>query len=151
MSTVKKGELNIRPMERKDVDVVLAIDRRSSPTRSILTRRELTAYDPGGAFDLSFVAEVNSKVVGFVLARLTYVGMPVTEVGVIHTLVIDPEHRRQGISTRLLSALSSCCETEGIGQLRAVVNERDPQLKSFFEKLGFRRSELINYIKTFGC
>jgi len=149
MSAMKKDEIKIRPMERKDIDAVLAIDRRISLTQSVLTRRELIACDPGGPLDLSFVAEADNKIAGFVLARLTYVGIPVAEVGVIHTLLVDPDYRKQGISTKLISTLSSVCQTEGISQLRAVVNERDTQLKNFFEKMGFWRSELINYAKTF--
>jgi len=149
MSAMKKGEVTIRPMERKDIDAVLAIDRRISLTQRVLRRRELIACDPGGPLDLSFVAEADNKIVGFVLARLTYVGVPVTEVGVIHTLLVDPDYRKQGISNKLISTLSSVCQTEGISQLRAVVNERDTQLKNFFEKMSFRRSELINYVRTF--
>ena len=69
MYAMEKGEvdINIRPMERKDIDAVLAIDRRISPTRSIFTRRELSACDPGGPLDLSFVAEVENETVGFIL------------------------------------------------------------------------------------
>jgi N-acetylglutamate synthase-like GNAT family acetyltransferase len=149
MSTMKKGEVNIRPMERRDIDGVLAVERRTNPAQSVLARRELTACEPGGTLDLSFVAEANNKIVGFVLARLTYAGMPVSEVGVIQTLAVDPDYRLQGISAKLLSALSSCCQTEGVSQLRAVVSEQAAELKDFFEKMGFCRSELINYIKTF--
>lgn len=151
MGSMEKGEvdIHIRPMERKDIDAVLAIDRRISLTRSIFTRRELSACDPGGPLDLSFVAEVENKTVGFVLARLAYVGIPVTEVGIIQAVAVDPDYRREGIGARLLNTLSSCCQSEGISQLRVVINERDTQLKDFFENLGFRRSELVNYTKTF--
>jgi len=151
MRATEKGEVNIhiRPMERKDIDAVLAIDRRINPTRSIFTRRELSACDPGGQLDLSFIAEVENEVVGFVMARLAYVGIPVAEVGIIHAVAVDPDYQREGIGARLLSTLSSCCQTEGISQLRVVINERDTQLKDFFENLGFRRSELVIYTKTF--
>jgi len=148
MSTMGKADINIRPMERKDVDGVLAVVRRISPAESVLTRRKLIAYDPGGPLDLSFLAEVNNEIVGFVLARLAYVGVPVAEVGIIHTLVVDHDYQRQDIGTRLLSTLSRCCQTEGVSQVRAVVDERDVWLRKFFEKMGFHHSELIIYAKT---
>jgi hypothetical protein len=41
---------------------------------------------------LSFVAEIEEEVIGFVLARLAYLGMPVAEVAVISILVVDPHY-----------------------------------------------------------
>ena len=55
----------------------------------------MVAADPGGALDLSFVAEVDGKVIGFILARLTYVGVPFIELAVIQGVAIDPDYQRQ--------------------------------------------------------
>ncbi len=76
-------------------------------------------------------------------------GIPVTEVGTIQAVAVDPDYRGEGIGTGLLSTLSSCCQSEEISQLRVAINECDTRLKDFFENLGFRRSELVNYTKTF--
>ena len=149
MNAVEKDNVNIRPMKRGDISSILAMFKKMGDARGTLTYKDLINSDLGGALDLSFVAEVENKTVGFVLARLAYVGIPVTEVGIIQAVAVDPDYRREGIGARLLSALSSCCQSEGISQLRVGVNERDTQLKGFFENLGFRRSELVNYTKTF--
>jgi ribosomal-protein-alanine N-acetyltransferase len=148
MSTKEKGSVNIRRMMRSDIDSVLAIDQRISGG-GLITYKDMVAVDPGGALDLSFVSEAENKVVGFVLARLTYVGVPFIEVAVIQAIVVDPDYQRRGIASRLINTLLSHCHAEGINSIRAIVNEHNADLKRFFQRLGFHRSELVNYTKTF--
>jgi len=151
MGAIEKGTANIRRMARSDIDAVLAIDRKISGGRGLITYKDMVAADPGGALDLSFVSEVGGQVVGFILARLTYVGVPFIEIAVIQALVVDPDYQRRGIATRLVYALLGHCHTEGVrvNTIRAVVDKRNAELRRFFERLGFRRSELINYTRTF--
>jgi len=149
MSTMEKGTINIRRMGRGDIDAVLAIDRKISGGRGLITYRDMVDADPGGALDLSFVSEVEGQVVGFILARLTYVGVPFIELAVIQAVVVDPDYQRRGIASRLVNALLGHCHAEGINTIRAVLDERNTELRRFFERQGFRRSELINYTRTF--
>jgi len=109
----------------------------------------MVAADPGGALDLSFVSEVDGQVVGFILARLTYAGVPFIELAIIQAVVVDPDYQRRGMASRLVNALLGHCHAEGINTIRAVLDERNTELKHFFQRLGFRRSELINYTRTF--
>jgi ribosomal protein S18 acetylase RimI-like enzyme len=109
----------------------------------------MVAADPGGALDLSFVSEVDGKVAGFILARLTYVGVPFIEIAIIQAIVADPDYQRRGIASRLVNVLLEHCHAEGISTIRAVADERNADLKRFFQRLGFRRSELVNYVRTF--
>ena len=151
MDTMEKGEVNIRRMARSDIDSVLAIDRKISGGEGLITHRDMVAADPGGSLDLSFVAEVGGQVVGFILARLMYVGVPFTEIAVIQAIVVDPDYQRRGIASRLVHALLGHCHTEGVrvNTIRAILDEGDTRLRRFFERLGFHRSELINYTRTF--
>ena len=145
----KEGALNLRRMTRSDIDGVLDIDRKISKGRGLITYRDMVAIDPGGALDLSFVAEVGGRIAGFILARLTYAGVPFVEIAIIQAIVVDPDSQRQGIASRLVNALLGYCHAEGINNIRAVAEERNADLKRFFQRLGFRRSELVNYVKTF--
>lgn len=160
MSAIEKGKVNIRPMERRDIDAVLAIYnkiieekiagiKRSRLTyRGILTYEEVASTDPGGPSDLSFVAEVNGQVAGFIWGHLAYVGIPVDEVGLIHMLIVDPDYQRQGIARRLVDTLAERCHAKGVNTIRAVIDQRDWELRNFFQGLGFHCSELAIYAKT---
>ena len=147
--SAKEGAVNLRRMTRSDIDAVLDIDRKIGGGRGLITYRDMVAVDPGGALDLSFVAEVGGKVAGFILARLTYVGVPFVEIAVIQAIVVDPGYQHRGIASQLVNALLGYCHAEGINNVRAVADERNADLKRFFQRLGFHRSELINYAKTF--
>jgi ribosomal protein S18 acetylase RimI-like enzyme len=148
MSTME-GAVNFRRMTRSDIDAVLDIDRKIGGGRGLITYRDMVAADPGGALDLSFVSEVDGKVAGFILARLTYVGVPFIEIAIIQAIVADPDYQRRGIASRLVNVLLEHCHAEGISTIRAVADERNADLKRFFQRLGFRRSELVNYVRTF--
>jgi len=135
-------------MEHEDIDAVLAIDRKITGVRRAVTYTDLITGDLGGVLALSFVAEVNGQVAGFILARRAYLGDPVTEVGLVQILGVDPEYWRQGIATKLANALLDTCRSKGLNAVWIMINQRDSQLQGFFEHLGFRRGELIDYTKT---
>ncbi len=144
----KEGKIRIRPMEPEDIDSVLAIDRKISGVRRAVTYTDLITGDLGGVLDLSFVAEVDGQVAGFILARRAYVGEPVTEVGLVQILGVDPDYWRQGIASKLVAALLDTCQSKKLNAVRIMVNERDSQLQGLFAHMGFRRGQLIDYTKT---
>ncbi len=142
-----ESNLRIRPMEHEDITDVLAIDRKITGVRRAITYTDLITGDLGGVLDLSFVAEVRGEVVGFIVARHAYVGA-IGEAGLIHVLGIDPDYWRQGLATKLVDALLERCASKGIKTVRIMVNERDSQLQGFFQHMGFRRGQLVDYTKT---
>lgn len=144
----RESKIRIRPMEPEDIDSVLAIDRKISGVRRAVTYTDLITGDLGGVLDLSFVAEVDGQVAGFILARLAYVGEPVMEVGLIQILGVDPDYWRQGIATKLVNVLLERCQSKGLKTVRIMVNERDSQLQGLFQRMGFRRGQLIDYTRT---
>ena len=150
MNTIERREskVRIRPMEPEDIDNILAIDRKITRVRRAVTYTDLITGDLGGALDLSFVAEVDGQIAGFILARQSYVGEPVIEVGLIQILGVDPDYWHQGIASKLVNALLDNCQTRNLNTVRIMVNEHDSQLQGLFQHLGFRRGKLIDYTKT---
>jgi GNAT superfamily N-acetyltransferase len=136
-------------MVQSDIHAVLALNRRIGGAQSPITYKDLVATDPGGQMDLSFVSEAEGRVIGFILARLAYVGIPFTEVCIIHGIVVEPDYQGRGIGSRLVNELLSHCHAEGINKVRALIDEGNTELRRFAESLGFRRSNIINYDKTF--
>jgi N-acetylglutamate synthase-like GNAT family acetyltransferase len=136
-------------MTENDIDAVLTLDRKISEERSLLTEQDIIASQFGGSFDLNFVAQIDSNVVGFIMSRLAYLMIPFTEVCIIQGIVTDPAYQGSGIGSKLVSSLLDHCHTEGINTIRALVPERDKKLQHFIEVQGFQRSNITNYDKKF--
>jgi ribosomal protein S18 acetylase RimI-like enzyme len=133
------NSLTIRRMEPRDIDAVMALGQW------LITRHELTAIDLGGPSDLSFISEMNNQVIGFILARLEYLGIPFTEVCVIHSIMVDHDHRGQRIGNQLMIHLLDYCRYNGIQTVRALVPEKNQELLRFVDSLGFRQSDIKNF------
>ena len=148
-SIERKGiKVRIRTMEPEDIDSVLAIDSKITGVRRATTYTDLIIGDLGKIPDLSFVAEVNGEVQGFLLARRAYLGEPFTEVGLIQILGVDPDYWRQGIATGLINALVETCRDKKLNAVRIMVDERDSQLQNLFQRDGFHRGKVIDYTKA---
>lgn len=144
----KKNTVRVRPMEPEDIDSVLAIDRKITGVRRAATYTDLLIGDLGKIPDLSFVAEVNGEVQGFLLARRAYFGEPFTEVGMIQILGVEPDYWRQGIASQLITALVETGQAKKLNAVRILVDEKDNQLKALFSHMGFKPGKLIDYTKT---
>ena len=148
MSSGDKGIVKIQPMKRKDVFPVLAMLNKTG-WRGTLTQRDFHDYGLGGRRpSLSFVAEVDGQVVGLLLGRLAFLGVPLTEMGVIETIAVDPDYQRRYIGSKLVNAVLDRCFAEGIGTVRVYVTQRDWELKTFVENMSFRPSGSILYTRN---
>ena len=148
MDAIKKENVDIRPMEHGDILPVLAMLKKMSGARGTLTHRDLVNSDLGGALDLSCVAEIDGQLVGLLLGRFAFLGIPVAQVGVIQVIIVDPDYQRQGIGAGLINAILDCCRDEGVNTVRSYVDERDWELKIFAENMGFKPSGITEYTKT---
>ena len=149
MSTKTQVKINIRRMNHDDIDAVLEFNSNLKGHRNVLTAKDMVAINPGGPLDFSFVAEVKGKVVGFILAHLNYGYLPSEEVCLINGMVVNHAYRRQYIGTRLLNGLVCCCRDEEVPTVRGLVHENNDELKHVVENLGFQRSRIMNFDRTF--
>jgi len=148
MSAVEKENVNIRVMERRDIFPVLTMLKKMGNARGKLTHRDLVSSDLGGPLDLSFVAEIDGQIIGFLLGRFAFLGIPVAQVGVIQVLAVDPDYQRKRIGARLVNAVLDRCYAEGVDTVRGLFEERNWEVKIFLENMGFKPSGLIEYTKT---
>jgi ribosomal protein S18 acetylase RimI-like enzyme len=149
MNGQQQPPLTIRRMRRADIDNVLALTRKAGGGASQVSYRDLVASDVGGQLDMSFIAEADGVPVGFIMAKLAYLGVPFTEVCLIHGIVTDPDFRRSGVGNRLMTELVDHCHFEDIEVIRALVQERDADQQQFFERVGFAKSRYQLYDRTF--
>ena len=148
MNAVEKDKINIRPMECRDISSILAMFKKTGSARGTLTYRDLINSDLGGALDLSFVAEIDEQIIGLLLGRFCFLGIPVAEVGVIQVIFVDPDYQRQHIGAKLVNAVFDRCYAEGINTVRAFFEERNWEVRNFAENMGFSKSGLVEYTKT---
>jgi len=160
MTAGNKSQINIRPMERGDINAVISIyskirdekipgvKRSRLSYRGAMTFEEIAVTNPGGPLDLSLIAEAEGKPIGFIWSGLAHVGIPVDEVGIIYMLIVDPDYQKKGIAAELVNALLARCRKKQVNTVRAVIDERHWELHNYFQKLGFHRSELAIYTKA---
>ena len=148
MSAIGRDAINIRCMTISDIDSIMAPIKKTTNVKTPSVYQDLTAYGLGRPLDLSLAAEAEGHIVGFVIAHLEYVYVPLLEVCPIHVTIVDPEYQRRNIGSALISALSSHCHFQGIGKLRALVRQDDDELQKFIEHLGFHPSSMVNWDKT---
>jgi predicted N-acetyltransferase YhbS len=138
-----QGEVKIRSMESKDSGPMLELYHVLSGTGMTITLIDLVTEDIKESLALSFVAEVNYQIVGFILARRAYIGAPVVEVSLIQALIINPLHREQDIEARLVEALTERSKSKGIKTIRVILSINDPQTEKFFSRSNFHRAQVI--------
>lgn len=148
MSAVEAGAINVRRMTPGDLDEVLGLISRMTKGKPRITYRDLIANGPGGPLDLSLVAEANGQMVGFILARVEFVYIPLVEVCLIYSVGVDPQYRSRQIGAALVNELIRYCRLQDIPTVRALVAEDNEPLRKFIEYLGFGRSNVINYDKS---
>jgi ribosomal protein S18 acetylase RimI-like enzyme len=133
--------VKIRRMVYDDIDSVIAIWWANVPTREII------ASQLGSPMCVSYIAEIEGHLVGFILARITYLGLPMTRVGLINFIAVKPEYQEHGIGVMLLDTLKNHCKEQGISTMRAIVLADDTHIIRYFEKNGFNTSTTIIYDK----
>ncbi len=139
--------VRIRPMGTDDISAVLDIDHKISGMQRAITYDDPADGDLGGELEFSVVAEKDDKVVDFIFGKHLYMGEPVSEVGLIQTLGVDPDYRRQGIATKLVYTLFELYFSKGIKNVQVMVSGGDGQLDGFFTQLDFHRGYQIVYTK----
>ena len=93
--------------------------------------------------DTYFVAQDDHKIVGVIIAGSD------GRRGYIYHTAVDPEHRHQGIATRLVNKAMGALKSLGINKTALVVFSKNTAGNAFWEKSGFTsRQDLIYRNKT---
>jgi GNAT superfamily N-acetyltransferase len=124
MSKAKETKVTIRRMERSDIHEVLTLYRTiGGSERDGLDFRDLASANPGTM-------------------------VPLTEVCIIHAILVHPDYQGRGIGRKLIQALLYHCQIEDIGTVRALIPKGNKELQALFERQGFQRSPIVNFDKT---
>jgi GNAT superfamily N-acetyltransferase len=127
---------------------IFTIDRKASRLTRPVSYADLITGDVSGLLDLGCVAEIDGHVRGFILGRIAHVGEGASEVGVILILGVHPDYWRKGVAKELVNTLCEKYRAKGIKMVRIGIDQRDKDLISFFESMGFGVGHFIDYSKT---
>jgi ribosomal protein S18 acetylase RimI-like enzyme len=144
MSAVAE-QLRIRSLNELDLARIVAIDERLSGVyRPEVWERRIMYYIRRNP-DLSQVAEIGGKVVGFMLSDLRggEFGLEETS-GWIERFGVDPDFQGRSIGRRLFDAVMEQLKQHGATTLRTLVERSDSDLAAFLRAVGFKDAPLIS-------
>ena len=137
--------VKIRTLQKDDLDAIVGIDEKVlGENRKNYWERKLELINHQST-QVSLVAEVEGKVVGFILGDISgwEFGVPET-IGWIDTVGIDPASQKKGLATALAHELIQNLKGVGVKTIYTLVNWNDWDLLQFFHAMGFTRGDLIN-------
>ncbi len=134
----------IRSYEPKDSREVLVLAEKYASWDTTPTEADIAGFwssDP----ELFLVAEVDGKVVGFLLGRESR-DMPdevlrrrgATKAGSIETLAVDEQYRKGGIATALVNRVFDLFRQTGVDYVSLAVPVEEAGARRLYEKFGFR-------------
>jgi ribosomal protein S18 acetylase RimI-like enzyme len=133
----------IRPLDELDIGSVVRIDERITGIyRPEIWEQRIGYYlrrDP----DASRVAEVDGKVVGFMLGDVRAGEFGIEEPsGWIERFGIDPDHRGKDLGKQLFDAMREHFKAAGATTVRTLVDSKDAGVTGFLKAVGFVPSPL---------
>ena len=142
MPEVRQGT-RVRPLDELDIGRIVAIDERiTGQYRPEIWERRIAYYlrrDP----DSSQVAEVDGKVVGFMLGDVRAGEFGIEEPsGWIERFGIDPEYRGRDIGKQMFEAIVAHFRSQDATAVRTLVDLKDAGVAGFLKAVGFAPSPL---------
>lgn len=146
-------DVKIRPLSENDLNAVVRIDKRVlGRERRDFWKRKIVYSDiyPRP----SLVAEVDGKVVGFILGYVSgwEFGVP-DSVGWIDTLGVDPDYQRKGIGRLLFDALIEVFKNTGIEKMPEAKGEKKTKIEGVnvvYTLVSWDRMDLLQFYHTMG-
>ena len=139
-------EATIRSMKRADIQAVVDIDTSITNTdRTGYYERRMRVLDDPEAVNLCLVAEVDGRVVGFVMGDLYHgeYGIPETT-AVVDTIGIEPQYQDRGLGSALFEQFRSNLKALKVKKTYVLIEWGDWEMARFFEKEGFVPSDRVN-------
>ena len=137
----------VRSIKIEDADDIGRIQASITKSPAKIDFRQVIEEQVQGDKDASFVAEVDNRIVGFMISYIVYGGFGLEKSAWIATLGVDLQFMGQGIGKRLAKEILRACQDRGIKHVFTSVRWDSVDLLSFFKTLDFDRSNFINLRK----
>lgn len=147
-----KKKIHVRNLEKEDLPALVNIEERvTGVARKSYWEKRIEISEAIRPHWASLVAEVDGRVVGFMLGRAGELefGLP-GSVAWIEIIGIDPAFRHQGIARQLVESFTASAEDHGINTVFTLVDRSVPDMKEFFARLGFAQGKMLHFQKELG-
>jgi len=142
--------VRIRTITNTDMAAMVEIDRRIvGKQRAVSWPQKVSSHFRTYYPPLSFVAEVDGKVVGFIIGVIMGAEYALPLSGWINIIGVDPDYQGRGVGSALMESFIEACRRRGI-KCRLMVRQNDDSLKRMLARLGFEQGDLVDYVRGFG-
>jgi ribosomal protein S18 acetylase RimI-like enzyme len=136
--------LVIRKLKKEDAREVDRINAVITKERAKDKFKRMVEELAQSAGNMSYVAEYQGKVVGYMITYLLYGGFGIAKSAWIATLGVEPKFMGQGIGKALANEIFRLYSEKNIKNIYTTVRWDSTDMLSFFKTLGFERSNFIN-------
>ena len=137
----------VRSIKIEDADDIGRIQASITKSPAKIDFRQVIEEQVQRDKDASFVAEVDNRIVGFMISYIVYGGFGLEKSAWIATLSVEPQFMGRAIGKRLAKEILRVCQDRGIKHVFTSVRWDSVDLLSFFKTLDFDRSNFINLRK----
>lgn len=144
MKNFDLSKIVIRSIKESDLDSIVEIEERNlGLKRKGYWQRELKKNQEGRYLG-SCVAEIEGKVIGFILGDIgsREFGMP-ENMGWIHTVGVHPDYQHKGIARKLFEDYKERFLKLDVDFVYTIVSLSDNMQLPFYQKIGFRPGNRI--------
>ena len=139
--------LVVRAIRAEDADEIRRILSLITKAPSEIDFKRIIGEQLRRGEDASFVAELDGKVVGYMISYIIYGGYGLEKSAWIAMLGVIPKLMGEGVGKRLAEEIFRVYLKKGITNIFTSVRWDSVDLLSFFKTLGFDRSNFINLRK----
>ena len=139
--------LQIRKIKAEDASDIGSIQSAITKSPTNIDFRQIIEDQVRKGEDASFVAQIDGKVVGYMISYIVFGGFGLEKGAWIATLGVDPKFMGRGIGKKLAEEILAVYREKGINDIYTSVRWDSVDLLSFFKTLGFDRSNFINLRK----
>ena len=140
-------DLLIRKLQIDDAESICRIQESITKEPITIDYRKVAEEEAKNKDGVSFVAELDGKVVGFMITYIIYGGFGLEKSAWIGVFGVEPKYMGSGIGKRLAKEIFDVITERGIKNIFTSVRWDSTDLLSFFKSLGFDRCEFINLKK----
>ncbi|MCD6265341.1 MAG: GNAT family N-acetyltransferase [Deltaproteobacteria bacterium] len=140
--------LIIRNLEVRDSDDIFRIHGAITKELNAIDYHKMVKEEVKKENKVSFVAELDGKVVGFIITYILYGAFGLQKSAWIGLFGVEPKYMGSGIGKRMAKVVFDELTKMNIKNIFTSVKWDSVDLLSFFKSLGFDRCEFINLKKV---